>query len=480
MATAMNCTVKVYRGVPLVKGGTEVLFLSQASAEGALAGKAIKTYTQYYYTREDENKIQVEDDISALEGANYVSFANISHGGKIYFGFIDHLRYVSDKCTEIQFTIDPFPTFLADTTMTPYIYVKRNSPIDDTAGLWLEEDYLVKRSGDRWQTTAGAELSISLAETALYIVTGRDWGVPIYFNGHVSGVHNYSNPTDGDVRSITEAGVQIIGCYMIPSLAGGPHNYGFPCDGIVAGSNLVLNVPQGSYHHNKLNSGVYRKISLTTTQGVKFYDLEDFTNTSVITFGVTYLAFPSPNVLIYPKSYRGVANNLAEGLTMQFPSIPIATPSVYTQGQAIGDMFNIASSAITGAAMGFMKGGGYGALAGVALGAVTGIAGMQVQKEVAKYQPSGITQTLAPLVNSDFTLKARLDVCSPDLKALSKIDAYMDYFGYNIEEVMDKDDVNFQNDAYLQVGEPFLHGSEGDAQLNARCMAGIKIKTSFT
>lgn len=479
MATAMNCTVKVYKGVPLVKGGTEVLYLSQGSAEGAIAGKVIKTYTQYYYTREDENKIQVEDDIAVLEGANYVSFANISHGGKIYFGFIDHLRYVSDKCTEIQFTIDPFPTFLADTTMTPYIYVKRNSPIDDTRGVWLEDDYIVKRSGDRWGIATPATLTISCTSPVLYHVCKAEFGNEIAMHttvAHSLPVQILQNPTQADITGIIGDGGNILGCYLMPSST----YTGFVNEAIFAGSNLTLNVPTTGYRHSKLTTGVYNKVSLTTTQGVKYYELEDFTNTTTVSFGVLYCALPSPNVLIYPKAYKGVADNLAEGLTMQFPAIPISTPQVYSQGQAIGDMFNVASSALTGVAMGAMRGGGYGAVAGALIGTVTGIAGMQVQKEIAKYQPTGVTQTNFPLMNSDYTLKARLDLTSPDLKSMQKIDAYMDYYGYNIEEFMDKNDVNFQNDAYLQVGVPFLHGSEGDNELNARCMAGIKIKTSFT
>ena len=478
MATAFNCTVNVYKQTKLVKGGTGVLFLSGSSAVGALGGFLQRTYSSYSYSRENRNAIQIGAPIADVEGSNYVAFQNASHGGHWYFGFIDHLVYINDNNTEIQFTIDPFPTYLGETRWNKYVYVVRNTPVTDTAGEWLENDYMVKRAGNRWQTTAGADFSVTLSDTALYLVCGQIHGTPMQLGSNTLPVQVAKNPTVPDVQSMLQDGANILGGYLLPTI---PADYTqFPFNPIQPKTNMVLNVPSGTYNHAKLNSGVYKKISLTTTQGVKFYDLEDFTNTSTITFGVTFLSLPTPSILIYPKSYKGLANNLAEGLSMQFPAIPIATPSVYTQGQAIGDMFNIASSAITGAAMGFMHGGGYGAIAGVALGAVSGIAGMAVKNETAKYQPTGVTQTNFPLVNADLTLKARLDVCSPDLATLSKIDKYMDYYGYNIEQVMDSADVNVNDGAYLQTGEGCLAGSEGDDAINARLMSGIKIIKSFT
>ena len=143
MATAYNTTVKVYKGIPLVKGGTEVLYLSGASAEGALSAGAtdVKTYTQYYYTRENRRAIQIDAPIQDLEGYNYVGFQNASHGGKWYFGFIDEVVYINDNNTEIHFTIDPFTTFLGDTKEKKPVFIVRNTVKPDTARANLQPDY---------------------------------------------------------------------------------------------------------------------------------------------------------------------------------------------------------------------------------------------------------------------------------------------------------------------------------------------------
>ena len=117
MATSYNTTVKLYSKVPLVKGGTEVLYLSAGSAEGILASFLKSTYSAYYFERENRRYIQIDDIFGNIDDVNYISFANNSHGGKIYFAFVDQVIYINDHNTQIEFTIDPFPTFIGDTTL---------------------------------------------------------------------------------------------------------------------------------------------------------------------------------------------------------------------------------------------------------------------------------------------------------------------------------------------------------------------------
>ena len=97
MATAFNTTVKLYAGVPLVKGGTDVLLLTASAAEGVLASKLVGTYTAYYFERENRRYIQIDDVFGSVDSVNYISFANNSHGGKTYFGFVDQVVYINDS-----------------------------------------------------------------------------------------------------------------------------------------------------------------------------------------------------------------------------------------------------------------------------------------------------------------------------------------------------------------------------------------------
>lgn len=142
MATAYNSTIKLYTKVPLVKGGTEVLYLSQGAAEGALAGFLKATYNEYYFVRDNRRAVQIDATFGDCEGVNYISFSNKSHGGKIFFGFVDEIVYVNDNCTEIRFTIDPFPTYLGDTKIGDAVYVVRNTDVAPTRTSNMLKDYV--------------------------------------------------------------------------------------------------------------------------------------------------------------------------------------------------------------------------------------------------------------------------------------------------------------------------------------------------
>lgn len=476
MATAMDCTVIVYTGVPLVKNGTAVLYLSQGSARGALGGYALKTYTSYYYTRENRNVIQVEDGIETLEGANYVSFDNASHGGKMYFGFIDHLVYVSDKCTEIHYTVDPFPTFLGDCTPLDYVYVVRNTVKPDTRGKWLCEDYLPKITKNKFVYTA-SDTNYDCSNPVLYFVCKTTIGYYLRSGSHSTAIQYLRNPTQQNIESILTNSGSILGCYLLPEFMISDD----VVKNAVASQNISIMQIGSGFRHNKIYTGVYGKCVLQTTQGVKFYNVEDFADDTNITFSRVGVMLPQPVIHVFPNNYKGIANNIAEGITLQLPQIPVATPSVYTQGQAVNDIFSVVGGAITGGAMAAVTAasGGTGALVGVGVGALAGALGVAKNALMTKFQPTGATQASYPLIDSNYYLRWQIAISSPDLDTLIAVDDYFDVYGYQIDEVLAKTEINDDDGAYLQTGGVYLQGSEADEAINTRLMTGIKIKKTL-
>ena len=67
----------------------------------------------------------------------------------------------------------------------------------------------------------------------------------------------------------------------------------------------------------------------------------------------------------------------------------------------------------------------------------------------------------------------------PANNELNAINNYLNYYGYQVNSVMAATDVNTDNNAFLQTGSEFLHGSEADTEINARITAGIKIKKTL-
>lgn len=491
MPTAINTTVKVYKGVPLVKGGTEVLFLSGSSAESALSAgaKDVLTYTQYYYTRENRGAIQIDAPIGDLEGANYVGFMNASHGGKWYFGFIDQIVYINDNNTEIRFTIDPFTTYLGDTDEKEEVFIVRNTPKVDTVGKYLQPDFLPNSVKHLFTSRVDYSLTCDLAEV-YFTCASQIGGRIVGLDGQDTGIQ-VGQVIPGTIDLIHQRGGSVIGMFMAPSAwLTGTLDYPAVRD---LGDTVLTPLSQLSgYRWQKTKSGVYSKIVLTTTQGQKSYEIEDFANRDSVTFGKIGLLVPSPMVFIYPKNYKGVEFNLSEGLFMQAPALPATGNAVYTDQESARDAIGIVGGAIGGAmasggALGSMLGLGGSALGmagGAIVGAIGGFAKMAVNAYTKAFEAPTVISNGMPVTLQNGNLTAKFVTVSPDQDSLTRIDNYFDYYGYNMGVMTSKnsalDTVNTDNGAYLQTGSEMLVGSEADDELNARLMNGVKIRTQLT
>ena len=233
MATAYNTEVRVYKNVPLIKGGVEVLFThGNALGVTALNGFLYKTYTEYYYQREVRNAIQIDDTITNLEGVNYIAWRNQSHGGVWYYAFVDSLAYINDNNTQINYTIDPFPTYLHECRKRDYVYVKRNSPkVANKADITFNyrPDYVPESARVKYSTLSNA--FIQSGEAACFFVapdrtiagqTITVPGIPIAGKDRVGNVVNtgikVAALTDSLIADILQNDGQILGAYGMPDV----------------------------------------------------------------------------------------------------------------------------------------------------------------------------------------------------------------------------------------------------------------------
>lgn len=495
MATVPNTTVILYKGVPLVKGGIDVLMTTGAAAATQLARFAHATYSNCTYTREERTFVRVPAAVSACEGCNYLSFRNANHGGKYFFGFIDHVRYINESTTQIDFTIDPFPTFFEDCTILSDVYVKRNTPIADTdanRALYLQPDY-VPASAKQEYTSLGASASMSWTVDTAYMYyavgnnqhTGTDMEITAGFAS--TGIRVGYATTD-KIKDIKEDGGVIIGAYMMPS------SFYVAYDPQAVANNIMRNLGTltgnplahvSSYSHSKIKSGVYNQVMLFTSQGAKAYDLELFDNVTSVSFGVVGLMTPCPSIFIYPMNYKGVANNLAEGIYMKFPAIPITANAVYSNYQRMTELYSELSGGINGGIKGGISGGVMGAAVGAIQGMVQPLArGVFEEYALTMFKAPSVNGSGDPVISTDFKMFANLVVCSPSQNDLYKISRFFDYYGYNIEAQQHNtalsNNLNTSDGAFLQVGSTIFVGSEADAELNARAAAGMKIRKTLS
>ena len=190
---------------------------------------------------------------------------------------------------------------------------------------------------------------------------------------------------------------------------------------------------------------------------------------------------PAPSIIVYPMDYRGVTDNVAEGISIPAPSLPLAAAGGYSDRQLSSDIFSALGAAISGAVSGAAIGGAYGAIGGAAAGLLGGVANIGKNAYLSKFNAPQTFQGGNALIAADRALKISLAVVNPSQMDLNRVDAYFDYFGYNVNHMVTKTQAQFgqldmTDNAFLQTGTPFVVGSEGDKEINARIMAGIKIR----
>lgn len=483
MATAYNTSIRLYTGVPLVKGGTEVLYLSQSAAEGALSAFLQAEYTEYYFVRDNRRAVQIDAPFGSCDDVNYISFKNQSHGGKIFFAFVDKVIYINDNCTQIEFTIDPFPTYLGDTRRTKEFFVVRNTPRNDVRGNNLTNDYMPQSAKIEYKRLTSISAICDSARVLFACKTqhGPYLTAPDEYNTGIQ----IANLTDAVLKSILDDGGTIIGAYMEP--AGWTNKIAVPQPDLTVQPFADLSV-----RHEKLKTGVYNQITLVTSNGVKSFEIEQFDNPSSITFKVVVFRIPVFTIFIYPANYNGVQDNTAEGLSMTAPALPISAAQGYTNAQLTSDLIGAATSGVSsglagaaaGAASGAMYGGIYGAAIGAAAGLLAGGASMAKNAYMSKFKTPQVSSGGMPVLASDNGLYATVIVTRPSQLDRNKIDNYFDYFGYACNYMITKQGASFgqldlEDGAYLQTGSEFLQGSEMDDEINTRIMNGIKIRKTL-
>ena len=474
MATSYNTNVTLYSGVPLVKGDDEVLLLAASAAKGQLAQYQIATYSAYYFERANRRYIQIDDVYGNLDNANYISFENNSHGGKTYFAFVDQIIYINDNNTQIEFTIDPFPTFYGDASMKQDVYIRRAKPKIRTRNMpyYFTEDFQFPSVKYEFQNIGNLVYQAS-ATPVVYFASARVGGQGLI---GTSGL-KFGDLSASVIEDIQQNGGVIIGAYMIPDawkVASAPayealadFSVGDPFVGITC-------------RNQKIKTGVYTRLAVTGTGETKYYNIEEFDNPESIVFGCTKLMVPSPAVFIYPKNYKKVPNNLAEGIFAKFPALPITANATYTTQQRYAELAAAGAGLIGGAVAGANY-GPIGSVIGGAVGALTPmIKGAYDEFVGTSFKPPTVIGHGEPVVDAGGNIRFNFNTIQPSDRSVIMIDDYLDRYGWAIDGVFSMSRVYYDQDkSFLQTGEALLYGTPADAELNARIMNGIYIRTQL-
>lgn len=290
----------------------------------------------FSFLRPDENVIATEFTYAECLQANYIAFTNPSYANKWFFAFVEDVKYISDKVTEISFTIDVMTTWFNKVT-PEQCFVVREHTMDDTIGKNLlpenleTGEYVVNNvySDSKLANTCICTMLSDDSTTTTHTVAGD------MYNGVFSGCKYILNNTNSaGISSLNQilsdydnAGKNdaVVGIFMCPtgviegwnpdSTIGidlSPSSTPFTWDY----SSVTLNSTLNGYtpKNNKLYTGQFNYLAVSNNNGIeKIYNYEFFTNHTPL-FKVDVAVCPGCSIKLKPKNYKGVTENELEGI----------------------------------------------------------------------------------------------------------------------------------------------------------------------
>lgn len=324
--------IKLLTDVPLDTTFRHTILFSSSSAQyNYFAGKQKKGWSNYTYQRVNKGKMRVSATSDDIYDVNYLMFQNTSFGSKWFYAFVTAVEYVNNETSEITFEIDPIQTWWFDFEFQGCFIERQHEQYDDLFGNLEPEnvelgDYHIftaetKSMSPLYLCALTSQTSDGSAPTGktinnIYVPLNVIAGVPVSDASSINGL----------LEEFVGAGQEdaIVTLYEYPGWLGDanttkPKTQEFTVD-------IDFNTIDGYTPKNKkLFTYPYNYMMVSNSNGeVCNFKYELWNNSgNVGDFEMTGVFVSTPCVLLYPRNYRGVANDYDSGITMSnFPQVP--------------------------------------------------------------------------------------------------------------------------------------------------------------
>lgn len=123
-----DSVLKLYSGIP-ISAGQQIAFSSVTNQNAYFAKKLIHTYNNLSYVYRN-GVIKIQDAITVVPNADYISFTNPSFENKTIYARIIDYRYINNATVEIKYSVDWFQTFMFDVTYEACSIVREQLSVD--------------------------------------------------------------------------------------------------------------------------------------------------------------------------------------------------------------------------------------------------------------------------------------------------------------------------------------------------------------
>ena len=320
----------------------------------------------FTYIRE-QKVLRVPIKADELYDCNYMSFLNKGFGLKVFYAFINDVKWVNDETSEISFEIDDFQTWFYNLTLGT-CFVEREHVNDDTIGLnTVQEglnfgDLCVHTVYNRYWSEKDAndnynwKLALQIKPSMIINVLGRDWKPVYYGNNQFYPCTFEDTPDNVDSLSLWIQGMFTSGCeltsaYMFPkefgeTIAPIPLDTELRTNGIQRPSSFIhyeqdKAVPdEYEPKNNKLLTFPYTKLIVCSTDGNQAEFQWERTKEGFVSFSLYHNHLNTPSCQLRPLNYFRNASQRMQSICLdEFPRVNLSAYSSLN----LGNMFNIAS-----------------------------------------------------------------------------------------------------------------------------------------
>lgn len=390
-----NSKIYVLRNVPLDPTqshtiGWDKFSTGLAAQTNYFMSKAKYTFTEQTYQRTNKYIVRLNVLADNLFDCNYLMFQNTSFGSKWFYAFIKKINYINNNVTEIEYIIDDLQTWWFDFEFEDCFIEREHTTTDEIGDNLIPEnlelgEYVIEST--QFLNTP-ADMTIVVAAT--FDQNYDNYGGSNY-SGLFSALYYHQFPDTPSGRSA--AASFILGAATegkndgIVSVFYAPTHFistGTPPSEPVQIQKIFPPFDDYIPKNNKLFTFPYNFLVVSNLQGEAHLYRYEFFGGASANFLMTGDFTSNPSVLLFPQSYKGMAINYDERISLSgYPQIAFATDSykAWLAQTAAGLPYTLQSQAISGLATGINAGLIAGALPGAgaalspALAAVNIVAG---------------------------------------------------------------------------------------------------------
>lgn len=333
-----NSMLQLFKGINLDNRYLHTIYFANETAQNTwFTSKVFQTFGNLSYQRYSENVIRVQADASTLLGVSYLRFKNTRTASKWFYAFVLGVEYVNETTCDIHYEIDVMQTwFIQNGTIKPCM-VLREHVNNDSFGSNLEAEPI---GSDVYDCDFIGKFDEFGDYSVVIVSTGKPIENDLIIKGMFNGTHIETLPcTDrDDAEAIAtyledtlfdgnwDTGEQkedIIDLYTVPSFLCNSNN--IQEHGLTGNNKIYIPNSYDNYtpKNKKLIGYPFSYLLCTTHNGDgQSYKWEYFEGTigSEVEFRMTGTFLGGGQVVCYPKSYNGQADNLDCKVTMDdFP-----------------------------------------------------------------------------------------------------------------------------------------------------------------